>query len=153
MTSRAPIREGSQWQIEVSCVSVLSLHGPVETHGVVPVFKACVFGRTERADGIRRDGLNHDAWVVGRSDVRRTHRMDKPGEWWPPGEHVAKRGGVRGTLTRARNTARAVSAALADWEAYSAWIARKRADMHEDTRGTIAAQLEDEDESVVGVTL
>ena len=135
-----------QWGIAIERVTVLSLEGPVETVGNVPIFHAAVFGYTERADGERRHGVNDDAWIVGRMDVRRTYRMPKPWQWSQSGEPVTRWGGVRGTLKRARNTAREIAAALAEWEEYSAWKARRDEAAAEARR--LAMEPDHEDEGV-----
>lgn len=122
-----------QWGIAIPKVTVLSLEGPVETIGSVPIFKAAVFGYTERADGERCHGLNNDAWIVGRVDVCHTRRMPAPNWSQNPGARVARYDGVRGTLKRARNTAREVAAAMPEWEEFLAWKTRQ-AQAAEDAR-------------------
>lgn len=137
--------------IAIPRVSVLSLLGPVEEVGTVPIFQAVVFGYVEHADGKRRHGLNADAWIVGRMDVRRTYRITSPWEWSQAGEPVTRFGGVRGTPARARNTARELAAAIPDWDEYCVWKARKDAEADEAARRAAAA-LEPVDDGLLDVT-
>ena len=154
----------AQWSIDIPRVSVLSLEGPVQLWGGVPIFRACVFGRTERADGARRDGLHHGAWIVGRMDVRRTYRMAWPHAeqaglsvrlgilWSQPGEPVTRLGGVRETAMRARNTASQIARALPDWEEYLAWKSAWDKAVYAEQVARLA-HMEDEDEGLLDVML
>ena len=137
-----------QWGIAVERVTVLSLEGPVETIGAVPIFRAVVFGYTERTDGERRHGVNNDAWIVGRMDVCRTYRMPGPREWSQCGCQEAEGERVRGTLKRARNIARKVAAALPDWEDYCSWKARRDEAAAEARRLAMEPDLTTEDEGI-----
>ena len=142
----------AQWGITIPRVTVLSLCGPVETVGGVPVFQGMVFGRTERADGVRRDGLNDDAWIVGRMDVQTTYVRDDGVEpWWDhAGPAVVGNRAVRGTLRRARNTAEKVSSHVAHWDEWRAWKARRDAEAAEAARRAAEA-LEPVDEDLLDV--
>lgn len=136
----------AEWGISVDRVEVLSFAGPVETVGDVPIFVAMVFGRTEHADGRKRDGMNWDAWIVGRMDVREVERLPEPWVWRSfVGAVVAGDDRVRGSLRKARNTARLVSAAVAEWDEYCRWKeAKDRAAAEAARRAAEAAEPVDE---------
>ena len=140
------------WGIDIPRVTVLSLCGPVETVGGVPVFQGIVFGCTERSDGVRRDGLNRDAWIVGRQDVQTTYVRDDGVEpWWDhAGPAVVGNRAVRGTFRRATNTAATVSSHIADWEEWRAWKAQKEAEAAEAARRAAEA-LEPVDDQLADV--
>ena len=142
----------AQWGIAIPRVTVLSLNGPFDEVGNVPVFQGTVSGRTERSDGVRRDGLHDGAWIVGRQDVLITYRRDDNVEpWWDhAGPAVVGNRAVRGTLRRARNTATSVAAYVAHWDEWRAWKARKDAEAAEALRRAAEA-MEPVDEQLAAV--
>lgn len=119
-----------QWNLTHAHIPILALEGPIDTIGEVPIFKAIVFGNTERSDGCRRSGFNKDAWIVGRQDVREVIRCyDGVSPWaMEYGPIVVRKQAIRGSLRRARNIARRVADALPEWDRYVAWRADRVAD-------------------------
>ena len=109
----------AQWRIDIQHIRILALEGPVETVGSVPIFQGIVFGHTEHSDGRRRAGLNKTARIVGRNDIRLVSREYHEDQWLDIlGPMAVRNRTVRGTLTRARNTARRIAAAIPNWDQY-----------------------------------
>lgn len=130
----------AEWGITIDRVEVLSFEGPVETVGEVPIFKAVVFGHTEHADGRKRHGINRNAWIVGRMDVRWVERLPEPWIWQTfVGPVVAEDDRVRGSLRKARNTARRVSVEIVEWEEYCVWKETKDRAVAEAARRAVEA--------------
>jgi hypothetical protein len=137
----------TQWRIDIRHIQVLALTGPIETVGRVPIFQSVVFGRTQHADGRVRDGLNRAAWIIGRHDVRQTLPDCHGSDPWSisTGPTVVRDQAVRGTLRRARNTAKRVMAALPEWEKYSSWRAEKMRILEELRRSAECESIAEED--------
>ncbi len=112
------------WSINETLVEPYSLQSipafivdvlPVGSHGVIPIYKAIILGRTFDDDRERPAGLRRDVFIVGRVDVRYVSRFQIPGD--VVGTLL---GHVRNTHRKALATARKVEAALADWNDFCA---------------------------------
>ena len=137
----------TQWRIDIRHVQILALTGPIETVGRIPIFKSVVFGRTQHADGRVRDGLNRAAWIIGGHDVRQTLPDCHGSDPWSisTGPPIVRGQAIRGTLRRARNTAKRVMEALPEWEKYLAWREEKMRVLEELHRSAERESLAEED--------
>ena len=123
-----------QWGLRWERMCVLSIEGPVDMVDQVPIFRACVFGKVEDPDGEKRPGLHPEVWIVGRPDV--ITRV-----------HIPR---LRGTLRRARNSARRLAQLIPDWERAVAEDARRERERAEAVLAIVGLEVEEEDEGVIG---
>ena len=141
-----------QWGLRFRHIRILSLEGPVEIIGRVPIFRGSVFGNIEGINGRAAHGFSRDAFFVGCVGVGAVVRSLTDGsirrDLYCPMRYERSR--IRDTLRKARNTAARVERLMDDWEEYLAWTARQT---HNAEQARLEAERdaeEVEDEGVLG---